>query len=344
MTMAETAGPELFASKQAVCLNRLESDYDNFRSGMAWALESDHGETALRTASALTWFWIVHRHVNDGQEWLERAAMNSGDSSPTVRAIGLARAALLHGKKLKDFERLHGWLEESLRLCQEAQLTEVTPEVLWIEGVIAWFEGKFEPMSKCFEDIWPLLEGVEHTPMMDAFIAIIYRFQGSAAASRGDNQHANALFEQALDLTRNAGGPWFIGYLLLTLGARALDEAEYDKAVSHYSESLPLFRDTNDITGIACALAGLGTVAWLQGDHEGALGLHNESLANFRDSREGSSIGFCLECQAGGVRPPGGLQELVQRHNERLDLAPEEVVQGSPRRSRPSFRDGRLID
>jgi len=318
-------------------LNRLESDYDNFRAAMAWALDSDDGETALRIASALTWFWISHRHVNDGQDWLERAVLHGGDASPKVRAMGLARAAMLHGKKLKDYERLHGWLEESLRLCQEAELTEVTPEVLWIEGVIAWFEGEFERMSKCFEDIGPLLEGAEHTPMLDAFIAIIDRFQGSAAASRGDNQHANDLFEQALALVRKAGGQWFIAYFLLTLGARALDEAEYDKATSHYNESLPLFRDTNDVTGIACALAGLGTVAWLQGDQERALRLHHESLANFRDSREGSSIGFCLECQAGGVRPPSGLQKLVERHNERLDLPPEEwskeVIADAVRRS-----------
>ena len=93
--------------------------------------------------------------------------------------------------------------------------------------------------------------------------------------------------------------------------------------MSHYRESLPLFRELNDLTGVACALAGLGTVAWLQRDHEEALRLHEEALANFKDSREGSSIGFCLECQAGGVRPPGGLRELVERHNERLDLSAE---------------------
>ena len=84
---------------------------------------------------------------------------------------------------------------------------------------------------------------------------------GSAAASRGDNQQATDLIEQSLALGRNAGEQWFVAYLLLTLGARALDDGEYDKAVSHYTESLPMFRDTNDVTGIACALAGLGTVA-----------------------------------------------------------------------------------
>ncbi len=82
---------------------------------------------------------------------------------------------------------------------------------------------------------------------------------------------------------------------------------------------------------------GEGKVAWLQGDHERALELHQESLANFRDSREGSSIAFCLECLAGGVRPPGGLQRLVERHNKRLDLAPEvwskEVIAEAVQRS-----------
>ena len=198
LSVAERIQPELYTSQQVAGLNRLESDYDNFRAALGWTLESDHGEMALRIASALTEFWIYHRHVNDGQDWLERALLHSEDAPPALRAVGLSRAAYLHGKKLKDYERVHGWLEESLRLCQEAELTEVTPEVLYIAGLTAWFEGNFEHMSKCFEDIGPLLEGVEHTPVMDLIMAMTYRFQGSAAASRGDNQRASALFEQAL--------------------------------------------------------------------------------------------------------------------------------------------------
>ena len=324
LMMAERTQPELFTSQQVAGLNRLESDYDNFRAALGWALESDDGEIALKMASALTVFWIYHRHVGDGQEWLERAVLHSEDAPPALRAVGLSRAALLHGKKLKDYERVHGWLDESLRLCREANLTEVTPEVLYTAGVTAWFEGEFERMSKYFEDIGPLLEGVEHTPVMDGLIAMSYRFLGSAAASSGDNQLASALIEQALVLAREVGSQWIVAYFLLTLGARAMDEAEYDKAASYYRECMPLFRDIDDVTGIACTLAGLGTVAWLQGDHERALRLHHESLANFRNSREGSTIAYCLECQAGGVRPPGGLQELVERHNGRLDLPHEE--------------------
>jgi len=92
----------------------------------------------------------------------------------------------------------------------------------------------------------------------------------------------------------------------------------------YYNECLPVFREIHDVTGIACAFAGLGNMAWLQGDLERALALHRESLANFRDSRDGSSIAFCLESLNGGVRPTGGLTELVARHNERLDLSLDE--------------------
>ena len=148
LAVAERAQPELFTSQQVACLNRLESDYDNFRAAMGWALQSDHGEIALTIASALTVFWIYHRHVSDGQDWLERAVLHSEDAPPALRAGGLARAALLHGKKLKDYERVHGWLEESLRLCQEAELTEAMPEVLYTAGVTAWFEADFDRMSK----------------------------------------------------------------------------------------------------------------------------------------------------------------------------------------------------
>ncbi|MDP7586401.1 MAG: hypothetical protein FI737_00715 [SAR202 cluster bacterium] len=37
-----------------------------------------------------------------------------------------------------------------------------------------------------------------------------------------------------------------------------------------------------------------------------------------------STIAFCLEANAGSVRRSGGLQELIDLHNERLDLPTEE--------------------
>ncbi len=322
LSMAEMAGPELATSKQVLWLDRLESDYDNFRAAMAWALESDHGETALRIVSALFWFWVFHRHLNEGQDWIERAVLRGGDASPTVRALGLARAAALHGRtvKLTDFERLNGWLEESLRLCEEAGWAEGKIEVLFHAGTVALLEGEIQRASKLFDEVWPDLERTELTWGM----ALARLYQGLMAAALGDAQQATTLFEQALALARKAGGQFFLAYFLVNLGSRAVHHGDYGQAASLYAESLPLFRELNDLTGAGCALAGLGTLAWLQGDHYQALKLHQERLASFKDSRQGSAIAFCLTCLAGGVYPPEGLQGVAERHNERLDLPPAE--------------------
>ena len=155
-------------------------------------------------------------------------------------------------------------------------------------------------------------------------MAVTRFYQGLVAAALGGDQQATNLFEQALALARKAGGYFFLAHLLINLGSRALYHGDYEGAASLYTESLPLFQDLNDLTGVGGALAGLGNVAWLQGDHDQALKLHQESLANFKDSREGSSIAFCLACLAGGVQPPDGFRGLVERHNERLDLPPED--------------------
>ncbi|MCH8186721.1 MAG: tetratricopeptide repeat protein [Chloroflexi bacterium] len=322
MSLAERAGPELATSQQVLWLDRLESDYDNFRAAMTWAMESGHGETALRVASALFWFWIFHRHVNEGQEWLERALLHSGDASPTVRAIGLARAAALHARagNLTDFERLNGWLEESLRLCESAGWAEGKTEVLFHAAGVALLEGEVQRASELLDEVWPLLESSELTWGM----ATARFWQGLVAAAMGDDQQATTLFEQSVALARKAGGHFFLAYFVVNLGSRALYHGDYEQAASLYTESLHLFHELNDLTGVGGALAGLGTVAWLQGDHEEALRLHEEALNNFRDSREGSSIAFCLTCLAGGVYPAEGLQKLVERHNERLDLPPED--------------------
>ena len=196
LSLAERAEPELFTSQQLGWLNRLEGDYDNFRAAMTWAMESDHGETALRVASALFWFWIFHRHVNEGQDWIERAVLLSGDASSTVRALGLARAASLHARtvNLTDYERIYGWLEESLRLCEAAGWAEGKIEVLFHAGTVALLEGEVQRASELFDEVWPVVERTELTWGM----AVTRFYQGLVAAAVGDDQQATTLFEQAL--------------------------------------------------------------------------------------------------------------------------------------------------
>ena len=85
LQMAAKSETEFFTAQQPASLIRLERDYDNFRAAMTGSMDSDDKEIGLKIASSLTLFWVYHRHVGDGQDWLERAVQHSEGASPAVR-------------------------------------------------------------------------------------------------------------------------------------------------------------------------------------------------------------------------------------------------------------------
>ncbi len=86
--LAEQAGPELRGPQQLEWLDRLETEHDNLRAALAWAIDAGDAELAQRTTAALTWFWLVRRHVAEAEEWFDRALAVEG-GSPEARASGL---------------------------------------------------------------------------------------------------------------------------------------------------------------------------------------------------------------------------------------------------------------
>ena len=71
LALSEEAEPELRGARQGVWLERLETEHDNLRTALAWALERERTELGLRLAAALEWFWSVRGHFREGVSWLE---------------------------------------------------------------------------------------------------------------------------------------------------------------------------------------------------------------------------------------------------------------------------------
>src|SRR5207237_980763 len=77
LALAEAAEPELRGPRQAHWLARLDDEHDNLNAALAWSHAAADGETGLRLAGALWWFWHRRGYMNEGRGWIEEVLTDS---------------------------------------------------------------------------------------------------------------------------------------------------------------------------------------------------------------------------------------------------------------------------
>jgi hypothetical protein len=69
---------------------RLETEHDNLRAALGWALQNREAELGARLALSVWWFWIERGYLSDGRRWIE--ALLALDPSGEPGGGGSARA------------------------------------------------------------------------------------------------------------------------------------------------------------------------------------------------------------------------------------------------------------
>src|SRR5262249_34438097 len=98
---AEEAEPKLRSAEQLAWLEHLETEHDNLRTALAWAVDSGvRSVPALRLAGALAYFWELRGYWSEGHNPLDDAlALNereqaerdaAGNPSPPPRGADMA--------------------------------------------------------------------------------------------------------------------------------------------------------------------------------------------------------------------------------------------------------------
>jgi tetratricopeptide (TPR) repeat protein len=300
LALAEAAEQEAQHARQVDWLEDLETEHDNLRAALIWALE--HGDVAFaaRLGGALVWFWNLHGHRREGRMWLDRVlarreplpaklqakaldgvgvlAANQGDF---VSAQAAYDAGLRCYRQISDrrgvarvLEHL-GWmamfqdqaaraaalLEESLMLYRMSSDTAGQAAVLNHLGLLALFQAGHDQAARYFEASLACYRAIDDP----AGIAQLHNHLGLLALVRGDHPRAIEHFEEGLRLCRACGNRGDSAHLLNHLGKVALIQGDPARAQPYFVESLVAFQALGDRQGIAWGLAGIGGVAALQG-------------------------------------------------------------------------------
>ncbi|MDQ4127773.1 MAG: tetratricopeptide repeat protein, partial [Actinomycetota bacterium] len=202
LTVAEEAEPELTGPGQLAWFERLESEQDNMRAALSWALDNEP-ETARRLAKALARFWEMRSYFSEGSRWLEAALRRSGHANPAARADALTEAGMFAWRQ-GEYEKAAALHEEALALHRELGDERGIGFALNSLGAQELEKGDYERAEQLFEEALSLSRelGDRRT------VGYALRNLGEVARHRGEYGRAALLGMESLSLFREVADEW----------------------------------------------------------------------------------------------------------------------------------------
>lgn len=264
--LAQQAEPKLFVSPEVNEISRMETEIDNLRAALTWALEPDipealQEERAERGLELMTYvwpLWLYRGYSSQGSEWLDRLlAAHTAPTPARARALLLASDfARTRGDIAREGLLAHQALAMSRELGDKQRIAWSLMEVGLTERGQAHYSQAITSLTEAmtlFQELGDSL-WVYRTSFMLAETHLMH----------GDLEAARRSAEAGLDWFRQQGDKWHIAWGLLQLGTVARMEGQLEHAAALYAESLKLRVEVLDKLGVAASLLAFAQLAALQ--------------------------------------------------------------------------------
>jgi predicted ATPase len=284
LALAEEAEKHLKGKNSVKWLDQLEEEHDNLRAALRWLLQNDV-KSAARLAAAARLFWLLHSHLTEGRDWLERALENVRHDATVDARFSLLNMLGTLARFQGDYEAGRRTYRELLRAGEAAKDFWHIAEANSGLGSIAYQEGDFATARKFIE------ESLKISREMDEKygIAAALNSLGDIARTEGDYAAARQLFEESLAISRSLGIKQFICAILANLGAVTFGEGDFAAARRHFSEALATAQELGNRAIISLSLDGFAALAAERGEAEQAAQIEGAA------ERLRESIGYEIE-------------------------------------------------
>jgi tetratricopeptide (TPR) repeat protein len=279
-SLAEHARPHFRDSEQFVWLDRFETELDNVRAALTWALDGGSVESGLRLASDLGVdtgaFWVNRGHMKEGHEFLEQLLIRSQATGPIeTLAAGCSSVAAVEFW-LRDMADARHHAEQSEALWSQlgpsykAKAAEARVLKIYIDPNFA-----HDPREMCrqFEENLPIFQETGNRWMM-AYILFGVAFELHRS---GDLPSARQTFEQSRALFQECGDDRHVSQANIRLALMAMEEGRYTEARNLCEEGLPIFRQLRfSLRDVPLWI--LGVIAIIEGNYGAAEAWYRECL------------------------------------------------------------------
>ncbi len=342
LEMAERAEKELTGPAQVAWLNRLETELDNVRAALEWALESAV-EAGLWLAARLARFWDAHDRDGEGREWLARLLQRpEALQYPRARTWALTVSAALQLSS-GMFAEAQAAAETSLELCraqsdrtgeawaqlvlgqaiymrddvslarphldESLRLFRALGDKLGVADALSWIsldrrDARFSRM--CLDESLAMYRELGHVSGIAGALGSL----AQQAYWDGDYVTPMAWLDEAKTMARELGSKSGQAFVMQNYGSLALRQGDYERARAYYEESIALSEAAGWYEDWAAV--GLGHVALRQGKLAEAQARFEESLRRFHEAQVSIGIAYNLEGLAGLAVAQGQPERAVR--------------------------------
>lgn len=312
----EIKTPQAAGANQRDALASLEADHQNMRAVLACGREAaEFAETALRLAGALSQFWLIRGHLNEGRKWLESLLALGGKAAPLVRAKALFGAGdLAWGQD--DHEAAAGFYRESKELFEQEGDARGVAWSNYGLGVVARDRSDYVTAKALLEGCREGFGELEEA----RGVAWSLHHLGTIARLLNDFETATSLHAKSFDLFNRQRDTWGVAWSRHELGNIAHARRLYDEAVTQYTEALALFQGLEDRRGIGWSYHYLGIVESVRCRYEAATSHYMESRDAFEKIDDRRGLAWTLHDVGGVARYRGDYKGAAAYYEKSLAL------------------------
>jgi len=269
--------PKLRGTQQAQALAIFETEINNIRAALRYAIDQHQWRAAAEMAAYPWLFWLINAHLSEGLKWLNEvvAGLDPND----------ANAAHIRALLMGPYGGLMVWAGD----YEQAQpILEQARDLYRAVGIRGGLASALVALSICAinQSNWSLAEQYANEALAinreinDGWgIAVSLNVSGWLATRQGHYAQSERIYEESLARSRQIGDKLNESFAWVDLGWAHLLQNNLERANGMFQTCLNLSRGLGYKTGLAYAAEGLACVAIEAGQIEQGVKLFGAAKA-----------------------------------------------------------------
>jgi predicted ATPase/class 3 adenylate cyclase len=265
--LAERAAPELQRSDQKRWLDTMETEHDNVRAALEYAIAARHVEDAAAILFAVWRFWQMRGHLREGRTWATQVlALPGATANDRLRALEAAGGLSYWSGDEAETSRLYG---EAYELANASGSVADRAQAGY-NYAFTFFVGRQQDIPRgdamLRESLAAYREIGDRAGIGRAAWALGSLRASGVEKTREQLMDARTFIGEALEQHRTLGNQFDVGWDLRTLGILDYKLGEWAAAKAHWFEAFEFFVTAGDSSALIILLSDLSAMAKVRGD------------------------------------------------------------------------------